>query len=301
MEFSTNVLFRSIIEVYPYPLVITDLNNRYVFVNNSFLYTLGQANDADILGKTSAELGIKTTLSEANQILERIRQNGYLNNIQIAVVGPVTRTLMCSSKLIHYSQQEFVLTVTVDVTRQLSLESKIGESKAIVNEELDPRIKELEKLKSELEIRVEELRMANEKLDLLLNSKASKPKKLSNRLIEYININAHEVRAPLARILGLVRVLSLAPDSMPVVTGKLELSALELDTIIRKMNQLLQDALDLYRWLDFNTRLNMVHMITDEIDIWYGHIIFLHVRFLEKLRPILCVRTFPGLSVILQH
>jgi PAS domain S-box-containing protein len=244
MEFSSNILFRSIIEIYPYPLVITDLDNRYVFVNNSFLHALGHANDAEVLGKTSEELGIKTTLSEGNQILERIRKNGYLNNIQIAVVGPIARTLLCSNKLIHYSDQEFVLTVTVDVTRQLSLESKIGENKAILNEELDLRIQELEKLKRELETRVEELRMANEKLDLLLNSKASKLKELSNKLIEYININAHEVRAPLARILGLVRVLSLAPDSMPEVTGKLELSAQELDTIIRKMNRILQDALD---------------------------------------------------------
>ena len=59
---------------------------------------------------------------------------------------------------------------------------------------------------------------------------------------EYPHINSHEVRAPLARILGLVNLLEY--DNNKTVTlsliSKLKESANELDKVVRDMNRLLE-------------------------------------------------------------
>jgi signal transduction histidine kinase len=55
-------------------------------------------------------------------------------------------------------------------------------------------------------------------------------------------MNAHEVRAPVARILGLMNLLkneTLDHERKDLVE-KLDVVSIELDTIVRKMNQVLE-------------------------------------------------------------
>jgi signal transduction histidine kinase len=62
-------------------------------------------------------------------------------------------------------------------------------------------------------------------------------------LIEYAYSNAHNVRGPLARILGLASLMSREddPELLKEYTTFMYVSAQELDNVIRDINVKLQD------------------------------------------------------------
>jgi signal transduction histidine kinase len=64
----------------------------------------------------------------------------------------------------------------------------------------------------------------------------------NKKLIEYAYFNAHEVRGPLARILGLAYLVKSRPEDNPLdMIEKIEFSANELDKVIRDINQSLSN------------------------------------------------------------
>lgn len=72
-----------------------------------------------------------------------------------------------------------------------------------------------------------------------------KVEKQNNTLMEYINMNSHEVRGPLARILGLVKVYQMSSDEKEKedIMNQLHESAISLDDIVKSMNRLLEKEL----------------------------------------------------------
>lgn len=71
--------------------------------------------------------------------------------------------------------------------------------------------------------------------------------KIQNKqIVDYAFSNAHHVRGPLARILGLVSLIKHEPDIIHTdrVIDKLEASALELDGVVRQITETLEEQND---------------------------------------------------------
>lgn len=70
----------------------------------------------------------------------------------------------------------------------------------------------------------------------------SKIEKLNQKLIEYINMNSHQVRAPLASVLGLLKIYELTNDEIEKkqIIDKVHESAESLDVVIKSMNRVLE-------------------------------------------------------------
>ena len=126
-----------------------------------------------------------------------------------------------------------------------TLERKVVER---TNEILRQR-REIEEKAKQLEEINEEIRLLNENLERDVEARTLKIKNQNAKLIDYAFRNAHHVRGPLARILGLVHLINKEDGTINPqddFLGMLMESAEELDTEIRKVNKLLEDE-------EFNT------------------------------------------------
>ena len=116
---------------------------------------------------------------------------------------------------------------------------------------LKSKEQKLMEINKELEIREEELTAANEEitahnenLDELVKRRSKKIEEQLTLFHKYAYLNAHTVRAPLARILGLVNLLDYENHTAgsSILIDKLKASAVELDNIITGMNRLLEQG-----------------------------------------------------------
>jgi signal transduction histidine kinase len=101
---------------------------------------------------------------------------------------------------------------------------------------------ELRRINEILKSNNEEIKMLNENLDDLVKERSKKIEQQLRQLKNYANMNSHQVRAPLARILGLLSLLKMDQDEAykQLHLSKLCESSEELDEVIRKMNRLLE-------------------------------------------------------------
>ena len=88
----------------------------------------------------------------------------------------------------------------------------------------------------------EEVRRINESLEQEVQHRSEKIRQQNEMLIEYAYFNAHNVRGPLARILGLAGLMESEPsvEMVKEYNVRLHQSALELDKVVREINNKLQ-------------------------------------------------------------
>jgi tetratricopeptide (TPR) repeat protein len=88
----------------------------------------------------------------------------------------------------------------------------------------------------------------NQNLERKVAERTNSLKKQNAQLIEYAFINAHQLRAPLASILGLINLLKLnSPDiNEKLIINYLKESSEKLDSVVRSINDTLQKGLDIY-------------------------------------------------------
>jgi signal transduction histidine kinase len=102
---------------------------------------------------------------------------------------------------------------------------------------------ELLSLNEELKSSNESIKELNENLELMVKERTDKINGQLNQLSKYAHMNSHELRAPLARMLGLMQLIkhqSVAADQKPELIDMLYHSSNELDTIVKEMNRLLE-------------------------------------------------------------
>ncbi|MEQ9008710.1 MAG: hypothetical protein RLP12_12545 [Ekhidna sp.] len=107
----------------------------------------------------------------------------------------------------------------------------------------------LRKLNEQIESQAEELRRANleitvmnNNLETIVNRRTQELKLRNKQLKEYLSSNSHIVRAPLARILGLVDLYEPGDNSnLDFINQSLHISARELDDALRDINKKLSD------------------------------------------------------------
>lgn len=97
--------------------------------------------------------------------------------------------------------------------------------------------------KEEIETQSERLSVANKQIKELNSNLETKVQERTKQLLEYSFKNSHEVRAPLARILGLIDLYKSDKSQIDVddIVVKLEQSAIELDDIVREVNNILNN------------------------------------------------------------
>ena len=97
-------------------------------------------------------------------------------------------------------------------------------------------------MNEELKRNTEEIKAMNDNLDNLVKKRSKKIEEQLNLMIRYAHMNSHEVRAPLARLLGLLELLMMEKDEVKKqdIMEKLADAGKELDEIVRKMNRLLE-------------------------------------------------------------
>lgn len=104
-------------------------------------------------------------------------------------------------------------------------------------------------LESVVKNRTEELALANktltylnENLDDLVKHRSIKIEQQLHLLVKYAHMNSHEVRAPLARMLGLIYIIDQEDevDNREYLHKQLKEASQELDTIVKSMNRLLE-------------------------------------------------------------
>lgn len=87
-----------------------------------------------------------------------------------------------------------------------------------------------------------ELQSVNENLEDIVKERTNKIETQLNQMVKYAYMNSHEVRGPLARILGLLDLIKKEPDpeKRKELLIKLYENSVDLDVIIKTMNRLLE-------------------------------------------------------------
>jgi len=97
-------------------------------------------------------------------------------------------------------------------------------------------------LNEELSSTNEEIRLLNENLETIVQERTERINFQLEQLQKYAFMNSHEVRGPLARILGLLAVMEIEKDEKQKyeMLGMLYASSIELDEVVKRMNRLLE-------------------------------------------------------------
>ncbi len=102
---------------------------------------------------------------------------------------------------------------------------------------------EIENLANELKIKNDDINRINENLENIVAERTQKLRLQNEKLIKYSFINSHDIRGPLARVLGLIYLLGkdTEPQVLKTSLGKLSEAAGELDQVIKETSELLHD------------------------------------------------------------
>jgi signal transduction histidine kinase len=105
---------------------------------------------------------------------------------------------------------------------------------------------ELQRLNKELLSSNDEIKELNENLEKIVKERTDKINDQLNQLMRYAHMNSHEVRAPLARMLGLLQLIKYEKDARETkqLLDMLYNSSIELDRVIKEMNRLLEREVD---------------------------------------------------------
>ena len=149
------------------------------------------------------------------------------------------RTVLDALNLKVLEELRAELQASVDKTNQLN------KNLMEVNKEVQSKNEELQTSEEELLASGEELKQINENLNNLVKYRTQTIIDQNQKFIHHAFINAHKVRSPLARILGLVNLIG--HESQLSAEGKelvrhLHLSANELDDILREVRMNLDEA-----------------------------------------------------------
>ena len=102
----------------------------------------------------------------------------------------------------------------------------------------------LEVMNTEILRQKKEIESINENLDHQVKERTKELEKRNQKLFEYALINAHNIRGPLANILGLLRLMKRHEGDAAMreqIKKKLEYSANMLDESIHEINEMLEE------------------------------------------------------------
>jgi signal transduction histidine kinase len=132
--------------------------------------------------------------------------------------------------------------VTLFYLLQLQAKQDIKKVNLTLEDRINERTIELNRLNEELRFSHEEIMKLNENLEHDVIERTAKLRIQLEKLNAYAFANSHDVRGPLARMLGLLQLIDMEKEIPRKVElfAKINEAARELDEIIRKMNRILE-------------------------------------------------------------
>ncbi len=154
-----------------------------------------------------------------------------------SILPPVRFEIIASALVSGFYLMQFEIRKTLTHNNK-NLE-QIVESRTI---ELTSANNELQSLNEELKASNDGVKELNENLEQLVKERTNKINDQLNQLSKYAHMNSHELRAPLARMLGLMQLIKREENvvQMKELLNMLYDSSTELDHVIREMNRLLE-------------------------------------------------------------
>jgi hypothetical protein len=114
---------------------------------------------------------------------------------------------------------------------------------ALQNLELIEKTNEIETQNEELVQSHENLHNLNNHLETLVNERTDKVQKQNEQLIKYAYSNAHHVRGPVARVLGLIQLSKIETNlDYPFLFQKIEEQTKEIDEVVQGINKELENS-----------------------------------------------------------
>jgi signal transduction histidine kinase len=112
----------------------------------------------------------------------------------------------------------------------------------VLHSELQEKNEEVTAQSEELIEANAQIALMNENLESLVKDKASKIMEQNKMLTQYAFQNAHKVRGPLARIMGLINLVRLGGSSEETteLISKIEDASHELDSVVKEINSKLE-------------------------------------------------------------
>ncbi|SMD35875.1 Tfp pilus assembly protein PilF [Reichenbachiella faecimaris] len=113
-----------------------------------------------------------------------------------------------------------------------------------LNDEITRQKEQIAEQANELEKVNGEMKNMNESLEVLVMERTQKIESQNKKLRDYAFSNSHEVRAPLSNLLGLInisKIQGMSPEEQEEIIEKIYISALDLDSVITKVNKILED------------------------------------------------------------
>lgn len=114
----------------------------------------------------------------------------------------------------------------------------------ILNDEITSQKEQIARQAKELEQVNGEMKNMNESLEVLVKERTKKIESQNKKLRDYAFSNSHEVRAPLSNLLGLInvsKIQGMTSEEQEEIIEKIYISALDLDSVITKVNKILED------------------------------------------------------------
>lgn len=160
---------------------------------------------------------------------------------------------LAHQKALNENQQRWLWAVSVMLVISLVLSFFVYRNyheKKKAHELLRQLYIELNEQKEEITVQAEELKeandeilMMNENLEKMVKERTQKIEQQNIQIIGYAFANAHRVRGPLARILGLVSLMKkgIKTEEIPQYIEMLDKAAQELNTVVKEINELLEE------------------------------------------------------------
>ncbi|WP_198013936.1 PAS domain-containing hybrid sensor histidine kinase/response regulator [Desulforegula conservatrix] len=126
----SEVRFRTVFDFFPYAISLTEIESgRFISANNQFSKMVKIRND-EIIGKTSAELGIYPDDFRNQYLVTKIKEVGFVNNLEIdfrANDGSVFNGSLFS-KIIRIKNVEMIISVIKDITDLKTLQRQLQQT-----------------------------------------------------------------------------------------------------------------------------------------------------------------------------
>lgn len=143
--------FKTLFELAPVPLTVTDANGKLIGVNLALTRVFGHQR-ADVLGKTTEEINFWQSFGERERIWQTLRKNGAVNGeIANAITTDGRRVeLAVWSSALQQGDGNSIIWALLDLTEELQVKRELKELNTSLEERVKQRAFELEKANAEL-------------------------------------------------------------------------------------------------------------------------------------------------------